>query len=212
MTKEQYLHQLCRHLRKLPKQDFDDAMDYFTEYFAETDEEEADLLMKELGTPKEAAADLLVNLLEDKLQADGRSNHAAATADGKKAGGKHIIWIAILSIMAAPIGLPLLICLAAIVFSLVVTAAAVIFSFAVIMLCALLLGIWLILRGITAIPANISGALVIAGSGLTSLGLGALLALLCYGLVVLCRRCFVWIARQAAKTRRKSNKQGGDPS
>ena len=33
MSKEEYLNQLHKYLRKLPKQDYDDAMDYFEEYF-----------------------------------------------------------------------------------------------------------------------------------------------------------------------------------
>lgn len=55
MSKEEYLNQLHKHLRKLPRQDYEDAMEFFTEYFQETDEEGAEELMKELGTPKEAA-------------------------------------------------------------------------------------------------------------------------------------------------------------
>ena len=56
MSREEYLNQLHKYLRKLPRQDYEDAMEYFTEYFQETDEEGAEELMKELGTPKEAAS------------------------------------------------------------------------------------------------------------------------------------------------------------
>ena len=40
MSREEYLNQLHKYLRKLPRQDYEDAMEYFTEYFQETDEEE----------------------------------------------------------------------------------------------------------------------------------------------------------------------------
>ena len=59
MSREEYLNQLHKYLRKLPRQDYEDAMEYFTEYFQEIDEEEAAELMKELGTPKEAARELM---------------------------------------------------------------------------------------------------------------------------------------------------------
>ena len=59
MSKEEYLKQLQKYLKKLPKQDYEDAMEYFIEYFEETDEAGAQELMKELGTPKEAARDLI---------------------------------------------------------------------------------------------------------------------------------------------------------
>ena len=42
MSREEYLNQLHKYLRKLPRQDYEDAMEYFTEYFQETDEEGAD--------------------------------------------------------------------------------------------------------------------------------------------------------------------------
>ena len=59
MSKEEYLKQLQKYLKKLSSQDYEDAMEYFTEYFEETDEEGAKELMNELGTPKEAARDLI---------------------------------------------------------------------------------------------------------------------------------------------------------
>ena len=68
MSKEEYLNQLHKYLRKLPRQDYEDAMEYFTEYFQETDEEGAAELMKELGTPKEAARELMANLLDKRLK------------------------------------------------------------------------------------------------------------------------------------------------
>ena len=51
MSREEYLNQLHKYLRKLPRQDYEDAMEYFTEYFQETDEEGAAELMKELLSP-----------------------------------------------------------------------------------------------------------------------------------------------------------------
>ena len=58
-TKKEYLDQLHKYLKKLPREDYEDAMEYFTEYFEETDEEGAQKLMEELGTPKQAARDLI---------------------------------------------------------------------------------------------------------------------------------------------------------
>ena len=78
MSREEYLNQLHKYLRKLPRQDYEDAMEYFTEYFQETDEEEAAELMKELGTPKEAARELMANLLDKKIE-----DHQSYEADGQ---------------------------------------------------------------------------------------------------------------------------------
>lgn len=52
---------------KFPASDYEDAMEYFTEYFEDADEEGTATLIRELGTPKEAARDLMANLLDKKL-------------------------------------------------------------------------------------------------------------------------------------------------
>lgn len=45
MTKQVYLDQLRKYLKKLPAEDYADAMEYFTEYFEEADEEQAQHLI-----------------------------------------------------------------------------------------------------------------------------------------------------------------------
>ncbi len=67
MTSGEYLKQLEKYLRKLPQSDYEDAMEYFTEYFADAGPENEQAVIKELGTPKQAAALVLRNLLKKKL-------------------------------------------------------------------------------------------------------------------------------------------------
>ena len=67
MTSEEYLKQLEKYLRKLPQSDYKDAMEYFTEYFADSGPENEQAVIKELGTPKQAAAELMRNLLDKKV-------------------------------------------------------------------------------------------------------------------------------------------------
>ena len=79
MTREEYMIKLKKYLRKLPKQDYEDAIEYFNEYFSDTDKAGQQKLMEELGTPKQAAADLMYNLLDRKIQEQGDGKN-----DGKK--------------------------------------------------------------------------------------------------------------------------------
>lgn len=60
LNRAEYLSQLDKYLKKLPEPDYENAMEYFTEYFEEAGEKRA---IEELGTPKEAAEDILNNLL-----------------------------------------------------------------------------------------------------------------------------------------------------
>lgn len=109
MSKEEYLKQLQKYLKKLPKQDYEDAMEYFIEYFEETDEAGAQELMKELGTPKEAARDLISNLLDKKIEEQEPvfGVEDKKVEKDKKQSKWNIFWIALLAIFAAPIGAPL---------------------------------------------------------------------------------------------------------
>ena len=70
--------------------------------------------MEELGTPKQAARDLIGNLLDKKTNAYHTSapspNAYNPTSElPKKRKKSHIIWIACLALLAAPIGGPLLV-------------------------------------------------------------------------------------------------------
>ena len=82
MTREEYMTKLQKYLRKLPKQDYEDAIEYFNEYFSDTDEEGQQRLMDELGTPKEAAADLMYNLLDRKIQEQDESGEEKKSKKG----------------------------------------------------------------------------------------------------------------------------------
>lgn len=66
MTKVEYLAKLDKYLRKLPKEDYQEAMDYFSEYFEEAGPENEAQVIAELGTPKEAARDIISRLLDEK--------------------------------------------------------------------------------------------------------------------------------------------------
>lgn len=195
MTKQVYLDQLRKYLKKLPAEDYADAMEYFTEYFEEADEEQAQQLMHELGTPKEAARELIQNLLDKKIteQADG-------TAPKKKS---HIFWIAFLTICAAPIGVPLLIALLLVLCALCICAAAIVLSVFCCALAFFLVGGKLIVRGLLAIPYSLSGAGMIAGSGLLTLGLSILAVVLGVYLCKWCQMLFVKLARWISQKRRR---------
>ena len=203
MSKEEYLNQLHKYLRKLPRQDYEDAMEYFTEYFQETDEEGAAELMKELGTPKEAARELMANLLDKKIEEHQNYETDGQTREEKKGSGKHVIWIALLVLFAAPVGAPLLVALAAVVLSLVVCMLAILLCVVLLAACLVIIGGKIIARGILAVPISMSGFAMLTGSGLLAMGAGILGVLLC---IYLCK----WSSMLIAKlVRRITNRKRG---
>ena len=68
MTRTEYLNQLEAYLMKLPQSDRIEAMDYFKELFDDAGPEGEEELIASLGSPKEAAHDILTTLLDKKIK------------------------------------------------------------------------------------------------------------------------------------------------
>lgn len=196
MTREEYMTKLQKYLRKLPKQDYEDAIEYFNEYFSDTDEEGQQRLMEELGTPKEAAADLMGNLLDRKLKEEGEEKK-------DKKDKKGIAVITILAILSTPVTIPLLVAMLAVLFAAVITVACVILSDFIAAFGILLIGGKLLLRGIVSFPYSISGALTITGCAL--LGIGCAILLYILG-IYLCKWTGMLLVKLAQKLVRKRGK------
>ena len=171
MTREEYMAKLQKYLRKLPKQDYEDAIEYFNEYFSDTDEEGQQKLMEELGTPKEAAADLMCNLLDRKLQEQD-------TDIEEKKSKKGIITLSVLAILSTPVTVPLFIALLAVLFAVAICVVCVIFRDFIAAFGVLLIGGKLLLRGLVSFPYSLSGALTVTGCGLFGIGCAILLYIL----------------------------------
>ncbi|NQO18704.1 DUF4097 family beta strand repeat protein [Streptococcus suis] len=81
MTRAEYLNQLEQALTQLHPSARQEALDYFNEYFDEKDNDEEAII--ELGTPDEAAKEIIANLPEDALitEKDQASPHSSKPFD-----------------------------------------------------------------------------------------------------------------------------------
>ena len=70
MTRTEYIAKLTKYLRKLPQKDYEEALEYFMEYFEEAGPENEAQVIAELGTPKEAAHEVISRLLDEKIIED----------------------------------------------------------------------------------------------------------------------------------------------
>ena len=186
MTSGEYLKQLEKYLRKLPQSDYEDAMEYFTEYFADAGPENEQAVIKELGTPKQAAAELMRNLLDKKVDEREAMEKEEKQKEKKKTTGANVVWIAILALFAAPIGAPILISI------LIVLLCAA--------LCAALLDMSVfLLRGILAVSVSFGGFCFITGMGVFMLGISILCAVFGVYFAKWMGRLFVWCTRKVTK-------------
>lgn len=172
MTKEEYLSQLKKYLKRLPKSDYENAIEYFNEYFEDAGAENEQKVIEELGTPKEAAAELLANLLKEKT-----AKQPSEKKREKKSAGT-IILITCLALLAAPLGTPLLISAIILILMGILVILLTIFIAAVFGITGMIAGIRLVVRGLAAIPVSVSGACLMTGAGMLGIGSGICLCIL----------------------------------
>lgn len=162
MNKTEYLNQLQKYLKRLPKEDYDNAMEYFTEYFEEVGEDGEQKAIEELGTPKEAAAELLGHLLNDeKTSSVGR-----------------VLRITCLAVLAAPLGLPLALAAVLLIVAGLLVAASVLLCMAAFSVSAIIIAVKVLIRGLIAFAVSAGGGMTLVGMALFLVGAGILLMLL----------------------------------
>ena len=193
MTRTEYLAQLDNYLKKLPAKDYQEAMDYFTEYFDEVGPEGEAAAIAELGSPKEAAHEIIINLLDKKIEED--SQEASSVKNSKQ-----IVQIAILSILAAPLAIPLLILALTLVFTFFLLISVLAFVMAVFTFAMLLLGASLIWDSLTlGMATSIPAFALSLGMSLLALGMAGLFYLSIGPILRFIKLSFVKLAQALAR-------------
>ncbi|MDY4511689.1 DUF1700 domain-containing protein [Streptococcus hyovaginalis] len=189
MTRTEYLAKLDRYLHRLPEKDYQEAMDYFTEYFDEAGPENEAQVMTELGTPKEAAQDLLEQLWDKQEDREP----SRSRFKGLRLALLTLI-VAPLSLLAILVAVPLVIVFLATILAFVVSALASLLGGVAV----LAVFIWesMTLPGLT--PAAMAMGI---GAGLLIMGIMLLLYLIFIGLSKVLTRFLIAIIRRL--TRRK---------
>lgn len=206
MTRQEYMEQLKKYLKRLPKEDYENAIEYFSEYFDEAGLQKEQQVMKELGEPKEAARELLLNLLQESVEnnQDIVEEKAAvqpeAASGGKKRSPGKIILLAILVLCASPVSLALLVGVLAVLLAVVITATAVIFSLGITSIAATAGGIVTVGFGATLVLKSAAAACMMIGGGFLMAGIGILAGVLT---IYICKWCANGIGRLVNRFVRK---------
>lgn len=175
--KEQYLSELKSKISKLPHEEYEDAVNYFVEYIEDSGLESYEDICKELGTPKEAASELMVGLLNNK---NARKRNPS------------IILIAILAILSAPVSVPIFILLVCIL----ITIGMLIVSVFIMLVAGVVgggaLAIKTIIVSVGSIGITSSGGILLLGLALLSVGV-------IIPVVLLIVKCIEWLIQLIAK-------------
>ena len=167
MTRTEYIAKLTKYLRKLPQKDYEEALEYFMEYFEEAGPENEAQVIAELSTPKEAAHEVITRLLDEKIIEDKSSLRNKTT----------ILWIAILAVLASPVALPILLFFLAMLMTLLMIICAVIVTALALTFALLISGVYTFFTSFSLLSVSLASTLFGVGLGLLMFG-GALLLLL----------------------------------
>ena len=194
MTRTEYIAKLTKYLRKLPQKDYEEALEYFMEYFEEAGPENEARVIAELGTPKEAAHEVISRLLEEKIVED-KSSLRNKTA---------ILWIAILAVLASPVALPILLLFLAMLLTLLLIIFAVIVTALALTFALLISGVYTFFTSFSLLSVSLASTLFGGGLGLLMFG-GALLLLLisfeiCKLIVKLITLLIKWLIKKGRKS------------
>ena len=194
MTRTEYIAKLTKYLRKLPQQDYEEAIEYFMEYFEEAGPENEARVIAELGTPKEAAHEVISRLLEEKIVEDKSSLRNKTT----------ILWIAILAVLASPVALPILLFFLAMIMTLLMIIFAVLVTAFALTFALLISGAYTFFTSFSLLSVSLASTLFGGGLGLLMFG-GALLLLLisfeiCKLIVKLITLLIKWLIKKGRKS------------
>lgn len=173
MNKSEYMKLLKKQLHRLPKEDFEKAVEYFEEYFADAGNEQS--AIADLGNPQEAA-DQIIRELAVK---NGRKPVQGVKKD------LSAVWVGILALCAAPFALPLVLTVVILVIAILLMVLALICSFITLGAAMMIAAPVSIVAGFTVITQSIPVFISCLGLGFMMEGLGILIT---YGMIILCRK------------------------
>ncbi len=197
MNKDEYIKRLEYRLRRLPKEEYDKAISYFTEYFEEAGPENEVQATQDLGTPEMAADQIIREFAAENAKEPAKDVRHSISA----------LWVGILALFAAPIALPAALMLAVLGLMFILIIFMLVLSAFVLAISVSVTAIPCIVVGVCMLFTSFANGVSTLGLGLIALGLGILLVIGCISLgkciMHLTTRLF---ARIAGKNRYQNKK------
>lgn len=199
MNRADFVSLLRKELKKLPPDEIESAVEYFEEYFEEATAKDGGMtegeIVSELGSPRRVAseikADYAARILEDDEKHKAPGTRVSA------------VWWIILGICAAPVSVPVALCLGTAVFCIVIAAVSVILSIYVCVIGCAVGAVILMVMGFLSFGGSISAGVLFFGAGLAASGITAAA---CAGVYIGTRallRCIAKLGRNISYKREK---------
>ncbi|WP_027400197.1 DUF1700 domain-containing protein [Anaerovorax odorimutans] len=176
MNRDEFFRQLEQQLRRVPKEEAEDALEFYKQYFDEAGPENESKIIEELGSPVKIVTQLKAEVAIKELDKE-------KSPSVKK--GISAIWWVILAIFAAPVALPVAITAILLIVVLIVAAVIIILSLGALVVSLFATGFIIVVLGIAVIVTSVPTGLFTMGVGLIALGLCLLFGIV----VVLATKC-----------------------
>ena len=174
MNREEYMKCLRQKLRRLPKEDYNRAIEYFEEYFEDAGPKREQTAKEDLGTPDLAAESIIREFAVENAQKPEKNV--------KRSFSK--VWVGVLAICAAPVGLPLAMAFAVVMVALIMVIVALIFAVFSVALALAVSSVPCILVSIWMMFVSPVNGVATLGMGLMGIGIGIWVVM---GCVALCK-------------------------
>lgn len=197
MNRDEYMKRLEYRLRRLPKEDYDKALSYFTEYFEEAGADKESQAIEDLGSPEMAADQIIRDFAME--------NAGKPVKDVKR--GVSAVWVGILAVFAAPIGVPLALSFGVLALAFAFVILTFVFCVFILTLSVAVSAIPCILIGVWMLFTSFADGVSTIGVGLLGLGTGYWLLVGCAALGKGVLRLMTRLFGKAAKVRKHSNER-----
>lgn len=197
MNKNTFISQLSKKLRGLPKADYDDAMNYYVEYFLDAEIDDTTDVTPLIGSVDDVAAKILEECSFKQFEKVEKEGGVKNSTKG--------IWYVLLGIFAAPIAFPLALTAVILVFTLLIVVGALIVSF-------IAASVGVAIAGLCAIPAIFwaetgSQAMVILGFACVAIAIGTMLCIAFYKIGELLIRGIIKLFRGISQKKKASREK-----
>jgi len=163
MDKSEFMADLSAQLSRIDADERAEAIAFYNEYFEEAGIENEQMVIEELGSPAQVAAQIKADAAVKEIQA-GSSPSKKGVA----------LWTVILGICALPVAFPLIIIALSAVFIILVLAATFVFTLAVLVGTAYFTGFVIFAAGISVLISYPAVGIFYIGVGLAILGISLL--------------------------------------
>jgi len=167
MNRTDFMNQLEHNLRKLPKDEILEALQYYEDYFDDIGKENEKQALINLGNPQKVAA---------QIKAEYYINTAKESPNSVKT-GLSTIKIVALAIFASPIALPLAGAAVIVAVSLLICVFALLASLLICGVAFAAVGICSVVCSVPMVFVHFFNAVALLGGGMFSLGAGYLLTI-----------------------------------